>query len=261
MNIALKKIQGFIIDLDGTTYIGNTLVDGSIQFYNKLIELNLKKVIITNNSSADARAYSKKLQALGISVSENEILTSGSATCMYLKIIKPGARIFPLGTKSLEEELKNYGFILTDKAVDFVVLGFDKTLTYKKLETATLLIRDGVEYIATHLDLVCPTERGLIPDCGSISALIKAATGKEPKIVIGKPNKQFIDMAAKKMSLDFGNLAIIGDRLYTDILMAKRAGIFSILVLSGISNKNDVKKYRYQPDMVIESIGELTDLI
>lgn len=244
--------------MDGTTYLGDTVVPGAIKFFRLLNKQGKKYVFITNNSSASVLLYQKKLKDMGIEVGLDQILTSGIAATMFLKKQKDCRTVFPLGTKNFEKELKKAGFILTDKNPDYVVLGFDKTLTYQKLKKACLFIRQGVKFVASHPDKVCPTEEGFIPDCGSMIALITSATGIKPKI-IGKPRPEMISIALEKLKTKKRETAIIGDRLYTDIKMGRRAGIITILVLSGETKKKDLINATIKPEYVFASLEELSE--
>ena len=185
----LKDLKGFILDLDGTTYLSHKIFPGVIEFLEMLKKQNKKFIFLTNNSSQNTSEYVLKLKKMGIEVKKENIYTSGQATAFYLIRQKKSPRIFVLGTPSFEKELKEAGCKLTDKNVDYVVAGFDKTLTYEKLKKGCLLIQGGAKFIASHPDLNCSTTEGDIPDCGSISASITASTGTKP-FVIGKPNKK-----------------------------------------------------------------------
>jgi HAD superfamily hydrolase (TIGR01450 family) len=193
---------------------------------------------------------------MGWAASPQDILTSGMATAAYIHSLKPKARVYLVGTPELAEEFSHWGLILTSDHPDFVVLGFDTTLTYDKLQTACQLITDGVYYIATHPDINCPTETGYMPDCGAMIALIHASTGKLPK-VIGKPNKEIIEAAFSRKPYSTGQMAMVGDRLYTDIATAKNAGITGILVLSGETKQAHLAQTTIQPDYVFANLGEL----
>lgn len=252
----LNSLSAFLIDLDGTTYLGERLLPGAREFVERLQATSRRFLFLTNNSSKDAREYSNKLQRLGIQVTEHDIFTSGMATIRFLMRYPKRKRIFLVGTPSLEREFAHAGFILTEETPDYVVLAFDTTITYDKIEKATHLLRAGVEYIATNPDLVCPTDRGFIPDCGSLQALIKAATGREPKI-IGKPNREMAQMALELLAAQPQQSAMVGDRLYTDIRMAKEAGMKAILVLTGEAQHADLANTPWQPDLVVPSLFEL----
>jgi len=256
MSKNIKDIKNFIVDLDGTTYISGKEIPGSRDFFDTLKKQKKNYVFLTNNSSANAKIYQEKLAKIGIDVDEEQIFTSGMATVIFLKKHKDYNKIFPLGTPSFEIELEKAGLVIDDDNPDCVVLSFDKTLTYEKLEKACLFIRKGVPFIATHPDIVCPTEYGYIPDCGAMIALIESATGVSPKI-IGKPKKEMLKAIMDKTNFSSNETAIVGDRIYTDIRMGKDAGIIAILVLSGETKKRDLKDSKILPDFVFKSLKEL----
>lgn len=259
---SLESLKYFILDMDGTIYLGNKLLPRSVEFLNYLKATDRQYLFLTNNSSADKNYYAQKLRKMGIPCEPNEVLTSGEATVLYLSEIAPKAKIFLLGMPTLEQEFLTNGFVLTDQAVDYVVLGFDKTLTYDKLSTACTLLRNGVPLIATHADINCPTEDGYIPDCGAMLALIKASTGVDPTAVIGKPNTNFMHIAMTKVG-DFtkNKFAMIGDRLYTDIRMGNDCDIVSIAVLSGEATQADIDSSADRPSFVFDDLGHLKDTL
>jgi 4-nitrophenyl phosphatase/NagD protein len=246
--------------MDGTFYLGNKLLPGALQFMSYLAATGRDYLFLTNNSSRNAAHYAHKLASLGWWATPDDVLTSGEATALYIRQLHPGARLYVVGTPDLRQELAAYGFTLTDNQPDYVVLGFDTTLTYDKLVTACDLIRHGTPFIATHPDLNCPTETGFIPDCGSMLALIKASTGAEPK-VIGKPNREIIDVIFTKKCFAQHEMAIVGDRLYTDIATGRNAGIASMLVLSGETKREDLVDSLVQPDYIFENLGDLAEHI
>jgi len=252
----LESLNCFLLDMDGTVYLGPHPIDGAPEFIHFLRETGRRLLFFTNNPSSDAKAYSVKLQGMGIDAQPQDILTAGEATARYLLSETDYRRLCVLGTPSFEEELRRTGLEVTDEHPDAVVLAFDKTLTYAKLERACLLVRQGLPYIATNPDKVCPTEYGYIPDCGAMAALIEAATGRQPKF-IGKPNPEMVRMGLAKLSADPQHTAMAGDRLYTDIEMAHRAGITSILVLSGETQPEDLQRVERKPDFVFPSLAEL----
>ena len=252
----LKDITCFLLDMDGTVYLGNELLPGALEFLQQAKQAGADLLFLTYNSSRSTDYYAQKLTRMGWPATPQDILTSGMATAAYVHSLKPKARVYLVGTPELAEEFKSWGLTLTSDAVDFVVLGFDTTLTYDKLQTACRLITEGVCYIATHPDINCPTETGYIPDCGAMIALIRESTGKLPK-VIGKPNKEIIEAVFSRKPYSTGQMAMIGDRLYTDIATAKRAGITGILVLSGETKRGDLAQSTIQPDYVFANLGEL----
>lgn len=256
----LKDIKCFVLDMDGTVYLGEKLLPGALDFLDYLRNTGRDFLFLTNNSSKDATYYTQKLGALGIQCNAKDILTSGEATAIYLKNTKKCEKVFLLGTPVLEEEFKQHGFELTADQPDSVVLGFDTTLTYDKLVTACNLIRQNTPFIATHPDYNCPTETGYIPDCGAMSALISASTGVLPQVV-GKPHKEIIDALLAKKQYPKEQMAIVGDRLYTDIATGHNAGIVSILVLSGESKLSDIEQSACKPGYIFENLGALAQEI
>jgi 4-nitrophenyl phosphatase len=252
----LRDIKCFALDMDGTVYLGNKILPGVLDFLDYLRNTGRDFLFLTNNSSKDATYYANKLAGLGIHCSETNILTSGEATALYLKNIKKCKSVYLVGTPFLEEEFKRHGFTLTANNPEYAVLGFDTTLTYEKLEIICDLIRGNTPFIATHPDYNCPTETGYIPDCGAMTALIKASTGIDPQ-VIGKPNKEIVDAMLTKKDYSLGQMAMVGDRLYTDVATGCNAGMVSVLVLSGESKFSDVEYSPFKPDYIFENLGEL----
>ena len=262
--INLKEVTVYLLDMDGTIYLGDELIDGSIDFLKTLKEKGKRYIFLTNNSSKNKHTYVEKLNNLGIDATEEEVFTSGEATTMYLSKLKPGARIYLLGTPALEDEFERAGFILErerNKNIDYVVLGFDTTLTYEKLWAACEYVSEGVEYIATHPDFNCPLPNDkFMPDAGAMAALIEASTGKTP-LVIGKPNKEVVESIASKYNLSKENMAMVGDRLYTDIKTGINAGITSVLVYSGETKEEDYKTSHIRADYVFNSVKDMINLI
>ncbi|MDI3547123.1 MAG: hypothetical protein PWR10_775 [Halanaerobiales bacterium] len=260
----LKEIECFLLDMDGTFYLGNRLIDGAQKFLQKIEQQNKKLLFLTNNSSKSSRDYQQKLEGLGVFVPPENIINSGEVTADYIKERKEGARVYLVGTPSLQDELEAVGLqVTTDKEgkIDYLVLGFDTTLTYKKLWDAHDLILDGIPYLATNPDYVCPLEdKKTMPDCGSIISLLKTSTGKEP-LVIGKPNTLMVDYVARKTGIDKKRIAMVGDRLYTDIQTAVNAKITGILVLSGETSREDLKSAPQKPDYIFPSIKELGEAL
>jgi HAD superfamily hydrolase (TIGR01457 family) len=255
----LSTVRGFLLDMDGTFYLSDRLLEGALRFIDLLREQKKEFLFLTNNSSKHRRQYAEKISRLGLPISEELVLTSGEATALYLKRQHPGARLFVVGTPSLEEELRQHGFQLVKQEPDFLVLGFDTTLTYQKLWTLCDFVRAGIPYIATHPDFNCPTETGWMPDVGAMIAFVKAATGKEPDLVVGKPNRLIVDAAATKMKLPVNQLAMVGDRLYTDIALGQSSGIVTVLVLSGETKIENLKDSPFQPDYTFQNLAGVAD--
>jgi len=246
--------------MDGTIYLGNQILPGAREFIEYLKSTDRKFLFFTNNPTKDVQQYQKKLDLLGIQVSKEQILTSGMATVEFLKRNTTYKNLFTVAPPSFEKELVYAGFNLVQEQPDAVLISFDITLTYEKLKKATYWLLQGIPYIATNPDLVCPTENGPIPDCGSIARLLHACTGREPRY-IGKPNPEMIEMALKILDMQPQHTAMVGDRLYTDMEMAYRAGVTSILVLSGETTQEQLNQAERKPDFVFPSVKKLLESI
>jgi 4-nitrophenyl phosphatase len=250
----LARVRCYLLDMDGTFYLGDRLLEGALHFIRCLERRGRDYLFLTNNSSKHGREYADKISRLGLPVPESKVFTSGEATALYLNDSHPGARVFLLGTPSLIEEFRLRGIRLDADAPDLVVLGFDTTLTYDKIRRMCDLVRAGLPFIATHADFNCPTPSGPMPDVGSMLAMVKAATGREPDLVVGKPNRMIVDAAAHKLGLPVESLGMIGDRLYTDIALGQTAGIATILVLSGETRREDLSASTFRPSAVFEDL-------
>jgi 4-nitrophenyl phosphatase len=255
----LSRTRCFLLDMDGTFNLGDCLLDGSLHFIDTLNELGIDYLFLTNNSSKDRRFYAEKVARLGLPVNEDKIFTSGEATSIYLEKEHPSAKVYVVGTPPLEDEFRQHGFHLTDENPELVVLGFDTTLTYQKLWKLCDFIRAGLPYIATHPDFNCPTETGFMPDTGAIIAFVRASTGREPDIVIGKPNRMIVDAVAQKYGYRIEEMAMVGDRLYTDIALGSTSGITTCLVLSGETKKEDLADSQFRPDYIFDNLGAIAD--
>ncbi len=253
---ALSELQAFLLDMDGTLYLGPEALPGAAGFIETLRRTGRRHVYLTNNPSADAAFYAEKLRRMGIAALEEEVFTAGAATALHLARHTPHRRVFALGTPSFEGELRCAGIMPDAGDPEAVVLAFDKTLTYAKLERACLLLRAGLPYLATNPDKVCPTEYGYIPDCGAMAALLFEATGRMPQF-IGKPSPDFARLALEWLGVNASETAMVGDRLYTDMEMARLAEMTGILVLSGETAREDLAGGAFQPDYVFEDVGAL----
>jgi len=256
---SLAQVRCFLLDMDGTFYLGERLLEGALEFIDVLHQRGCEYLFLTNNSSKDSQQYVEKITRLGLPVSRDKILTSGEATAMHVQSQKPGARVYVVGTSALENEFSERGFELTDEAPDFAVLGFDTTLTYDKLWKLCDLVRAGVPYIATHPDYNCPTETGFMPDIGATIAFVRASTGREPDLIVGKPNRLFIEKAAERTGIPLSAMCMIGDRLYTDIALGATAGIPTILVLSGETQADEVAASPHQPSYIFQNLGAVAE--
>lgn len=264
-----KNIRALIIDMDGVLWHGDAPLPGLLEFFKTLREQKMRFILATNNAGLTAEQYVIKLARMGVAVSLNEIITSGMATARHLaEQTNPlTTRIFVLGEGGAQQPLLDQGFTLTGlyelgcgKGADIVVCGKDETLTWDKLATATLNIRAGARFIGTNADMTLPTERGQILGNGAILAALEAATGVKPTI-IGKPEPIIYQQALNLLGVEKAETIAIGDRLDTDILGAVRAGIRSLLVLTGVSTKDDLKTINYQPTWVMPDIRAITQAL
>jgi 4-nitrophenyl phosphatase/NagD protein len=256
----LSQTRCFLLDLDGTIFLGKHLLPGARAFFQYLDEQQIQYLILSNNSSRTRLEYAEKLRRLGIDLPEEKFLISGEATAIYLKKRQPGARLYVVGTPALEEEFAQQGFTLTADTPDFAVLGFDTTLTYAKLRRLCELLADGTPYIATHPDVNCPTETGFMPDIGAMIELVAASTGRRPDVIVGKPYEPMAQAVMERLGVPLEQMCMVGDRLYTDIAMG-RTGLATVLVLSGETRREDLPGAAWQPDYVVENLGELLGLL
>lgn len=250
-----KKL--FVLDMDGTFYLGDRLLDGSIDFFNKLNDTGRKLLFFTNNASKSPEFYIDKLAKMGCQIKRENIMTAGDVTIRFLNENYSEKRVFLVGTPMLEDSFEAAGINLVDDHPDIVVVSFDLTLTYEKISKACKYIRNGAIFLSTHMDYNCPTEDGFIPDSGSICALVTASTGVKPRY-LGKPNRETIDMIMNGTGVSSDDMVIIGDRLYTDIALGSKNGVTSILVLSGETKSEDIAISDIKPDYVF---GGLKDII
>lgn len=260
----IEPIKLYLFDMDGTLYLGDRLFDFTIELLSEIRRTGGKYLFITNNSSKSVTDYIKKLSNLGIEATQDAFMTSSQATAFYLKQNHPGKTLYVCGTRSLIAELEGEGFAVTTdvEKAECIVMGFDTELTFQKLHDVCylLLTQPGIPYIATNPDLVCPTEFGSVPDCGSICIGIKNATGREP-IVIGKPSPLMPQLAMEKYGYTPRETAVIGDRIYTDVKSGLNAGCKGILVLSGESTWQTLAESDVKPDLVLESAAEILNIL
>lgn len=256
----VKKMKLYLFDMDGTLYLGDRLYSFTTELLSTIKEQGSRYLFMTNNSSKSVDDYVKKLEKLGITAAREDFMTSSQATAFYLHKHHEGKKLYVCGTESLKQELRMEGFTVTTDLdqVDCIVMGFDTELTFRKLHDVSflLLTRPGIPYIATNPDLVCPTEFGSVPDCGSICIGIKNATGREP-IVIGKPAPLMPELAMEKLGVARENACVVGDRIYTDVKSGLNAGITGILVMSGETTQEILDASPEKPHLVLKDAGEI----
>ena len=250
----------FFVDLDGTVYLGDKVIHGAKEFLAKLKVMGKHVYFISNNSSKSKVDYVKKLHSMGIEVSEEDIVLSTEGVIHFL--LNEGIKdIFVIGTESMKQEFKRADITVESSNPTYVVLGYDTELTYPTICKAALLLQRGVPLIVTHMDKVCPTPNGPIPDVGSILALFQTATGITPFKVFGKPNPEMILHIIERHNVTPEKIVIIGDRLYTDMKLARHVGCGFICVLSGETQREDIEDVKDYPDLIVKNIGELVDFL
>lgn len=257
----LRPVKTFLLDLDGTLYLGDRLFDWTVGFLDVLRSCGLGRIFMTNNSSRNAAEYVAKLRRLGISDAEAaEVITSGQSAMLYLAEHAELERIFVLGTNALVDEVRAAGrTALTDRpeSADALLVGYDTTLTFERLSGAAIALEHGAKFLATHPDRGCPDPRGMLPDCGALCACLESVTGRHVEETFGKPSSWMLQLALQRTGLSTPQMALVGDRLYTDIAMAAAGGMSSVLVLSGETQRSDVADAAIRPDLVFDHVGDL----
>jgi 4-nitrophenyl phosphatase len=254
----LERISHLIIDMDGVLYLGDQPMRCLPEFFAFLRERKIQFILATNNSTRTSQEYVAKLARMGVQVSPEEILVSGQAAARYLAREYPrGTRVHVFGMPSLKQAMIEEGFILADEDVELVVASMDREITYEKLKRAVLLIRNGARFIATNLDPTNPTEEGQLPGTGSMIAALETASGVKPT-AIGKPEPIMYQLAMEQMGALAETTAAIGDRIDTDILGGKRAGLSTICVLSGSSDRAEAESG--DADMIFDDIAHLLEI-
>jgi phosphoglycolate/pyridoxal phosphate phosphatase family enzyme len=259
----LQSKKVFLLDMDGTLYIDDSLIDGTLDLIDTLHREGRRSIYVTNNSSRSVNDYVAKLGRMGIKSSADEFFTSSMAMALYLCRKYPQKKTYCMGTRSLIQELMDKGIRVTDEYsedVEVVVLGYDTELTYRKLEDVCRLLKKDLPYLATNPDWVCPVSYGFAPDCGSMAEMIAHATGKHPQF-IGKPEPMILLEALRKWNAQPKDAVVVGDRLYTDIQSGLNAGITTLAVLSGETSLEDIAHSSGKPDFVIPSVRRLADLL
>ncbi len=253
----MRTIRHVVLDLDGTIYKGGRLFPCTLPFLACLKRLEIGCTFLTNNTSRSAADYVEKLRRLGIEARREQIYTPAQSAIGYVRERLPRAKALAvLGTPSLCGEFEQAGFEVSWERPEAVIVGFDTTLTYERLCRTAWWISRGLPFVATHPDLVCPTDEAtVLVDCGSICAALSAATGRRP-VVLGKPDPGMLLEICRELHLAPGEVAMAGDRIYTDMEMARRAGVFSVLVLSGEAKEEDAAALSPPPDLVVRHVGE-----
>lgn len=258
---SLNDVKLFLLDMDGTFYLGNQLIEGSLDFIRRVQETGRDFLFLTNNSSHNAPFYVERLKRMGLEIDRRRVMTSGEATCEKINELYPSKRVFVLGNEFLLEDFREAGIPVDQENPEIVVIGFDTTLDYAKMTAVCDFVRAGLPYIATHPDFNCPTETGFIPDIGAIMAFIEASTGRRPDLVVGKPNTGIVEAVLRRTGLKVEELAMVGDRLYTDIETGLRSGMLSILVMSGETTEEMLAASETVPDLKFDRLADMNDLL
>lgn len=263
----IGRIRHFALDLDGTLYLGGRVFPFTRPFLARLRDLGIGYTFFTNNSSRSTTQYVEHLAKMGIPATSEEIYSSTHSTLHYLRLHYRGARkLFILGTPALQGEFQENGYTLhgdapTDEP-DVVIVGFDTSLTYPRLCTAAYWIDKGKPFIATHPDLTCPTDKPtVLPDCGAICKMLESATGRGPDAVLGKPHPSMLEGVMTRHELRPEQIAVVGDRLYTDMAMARSAGAMGILVLTGETTREMAERSKQLFDLIVQNLDELSGLL
>lgn len=263
-------IDGFLFDLDGTVYLGETAIPGAVAAIAELRRRNKRILFVSNKPLEPRTAYAQKLTRLGIPTAAADVITSGYILGRYLAQAAPHERLYVIGEANLIMELRENGLNIVDElltqdekgvldptGIDAVVASFDRTFDYRKLNTAYQALIKGARLYATNGDLTCPMPGGGIPDAGATLAALKALTGRDPDVLAGKPSPLTIEVVLHLMDLPAARCMMVGDRLETDILMGQEAGMVTCAVLSGVSTAEEIRHMNRPPDLVLNNIGEL----
>lgn len=253
-------LRAILLDLDGTVYKGKTAIPGANETMRRLRE-KYKLFFVTNAATRSRIGVVEKLADMGIEAKESEMYSTTYASGKYIAKNHPGKTVFCIGEKGMKDEIGKHSITLAqDDSADIVLVGLDRTIDYKKLSIGYRAIEKGAEFIATNQDVVYPVEDGFLPGAGAIVSAVESCTRKSP-FIIGKPRSYFAELINEEEKLGKEEMIIVGDRLDTDIQFAKNTGIKSVLVLTGVTKKEDVEKSKVKPDYVIESINELPELL
>ena len=256
INSDLENINAIFLDLDGTIYMGDNLIKGAIDFLNRIEERGIKRFFLSNNSSKSVDQYLLKLEKMGIPATKEEILLSTHDLLSWLKV-ENISETYLVGTEGMKEMLEEAGVNTRSEEPQYVVLGYDTEITYQKLTKASIYLHNGVPLVVSHPDMVCPSPNGGLPDTGAYLALFEATTGVTPKHICGKPNPGMILHKITELGLETNACAMVGDRLYTDMEMADRAGVHGILVLSGEATAEDAANAPQSPSLIVDSVAQL----
>lgn len=256
-----SDIKCFIVDMDGTFYLGDNLLPGALEFAEAVKKSGKRFFFFTNNSSHNEDECLEKLKRIGYEAEKGSVIISSHVTIDYLKRNRPGKTVYLLGNENLTGDFIEAGIELVEEDPDIVVLGFDTNLTYDKINKAAKYIAGGAEYIATHPDVNCPLADGFMPDVGAFMSMFETSTGRKPDLIMGKPYAFTVDYVTNRIGCQRDEIAFVGDRLETDIAIGTKNGLKSVLVYTGVTSKELYKNSEIKASADLENIGELGKLL
>ncbi|MFC0523869.1 TIGR01457 family HAD-type hydrolase [Pontibacillus salicampi] len=256
----MKQYKGYLIDLDGTMYKGSEPIDAASAFVQALKESQIPHLFVTNNSSRKPEQIADKLQTFHIPAEKEQIFTTSMATASYISDQTSQARVFAIGEEGLHSALEQEGHLLTEEYCDYVVIGIDRDITYEKLATACLQVRNGAAFLSTNSDVAIPTERGMLPGNGSLTSVITISTGVQP-IFIGKPEPIIMEQAMEQIGLTKDEVLMVGDNYHTDIMAGIKAGFDTLHVQTGVTQKEHLSHFDEQPTYSIKTLEEWTSFL
>ena len=248
--------SNYVIDMDGVIYLGNELIPGAKQFIDRLMTGSHRFLFLTNSSNLTPADLTRKLSKMGIAVSQHHFFTSAMATADFLNNQLPNGRAFIIGGEGLQEALLAVGYTITEDKPDYVIVGTTRTYDYDRMEKAVSLVRAGARLIGTNPDVTGPSDHGIIPACGALVAPIQLVTGAHPYFV-GKPNPLMMRTALRRLRAHSGDTFMVGDRMDTDVIAGTEAGMRTILVLSGVTKREDIDTYAFRPHYVFATAGDI----
>jgi NagD protein len=252
----MDSIKNYLMDMDGVILRGTTLIPGAAEFVRRLRAQGIPYLILTNNSQYTARDLHVRLSYMGLDVPPEAIFTSALATAQFLHSQRPGGRAYAIGESGLTTALHDIGYILTDQEPEYVVLGETTAYSFERITRAIRFVTAGARFIATNSDVMGPGEGGIVPATGAVAALISAATGVKPYFV-GKPNPLMMRTALRTIEAHSEESVMIGDRMDTDIVAGIESGLRTILVLSGVTKREEVERFPYRPTWIMESVADI----
>jgi 4-nitrophenyl phosphatase len=253
----MKQYSAYLLDLDGTMYKGDDIIDGAVEFIDYLSNRNIPYLFVTNNSSKEPIEVAERLNRLGIKATADDIITSAVATADYISNEQQDATVYMVGGNGLKTALSNKGLQLKDdEFVDYVVIGLDEAITYEKLGTATLGVRNGAKFISTNKDVSIPKERGFMPGNGALTSVVSVSTGQEP-VFIGKPEPVIMNMALSVLDLPKDEVAMVGDLYDTDILSGINVNIDTIHVQTGVTSLEEIEQKEQPPTYSFKDLNEV----